>query len=218
MIHRYITYLAAGLLVLSLLPLYSYNYDAAIVTPRDADDFIVVDVTGTNEVYTGTQIGFPHVYQLPVEATTTLAITLKEPAVEGAARHTSLIVVKEDRKSVLEVARVSLSPAGWVREHDWVSMSAFYSAGTRTVTLSPGVYRVEASSPTNTGSYHLTFGEFSVPGTSLWAVVKKAYQMRVYYGMPTYPVLVSPVVMMYLAIILWLCRRLPRYIIWIWQK
>lgn len=129
------------------------------LTPYELLPMLVPDSTGE---YLGTLRDEPVTYELSVASTTDLQFTLTQPKAEQPAALGLLIVRALPNGKVELVSRISATnDAGWREEPDhWLGMS-WWALPAHTVTLVPGMYRVEVSSPVNVGPFRLVVGEQS---------------------------------------------------------
>lgn len=117
------------------------------------------------QVYLGVLEGFPVMYEVQVNATTSLFAQVSQRYQSGIApRELALMVVRDDEGGgVTEVGRLRPKSDAWTTHKDSTFGMTFSESEAIQKEISPGVYRIEVSTPTNEGPYLLTLGENDVP-------------------------------------------------------
>jgi len=167
--------------------------------------------------FLGELVDFPVMYGTEVYATTSITLQLQQAAVPGVDPNAfSLLVVRKNTYDggVQEVARSTFTTNDWqfVERTDWGI--AFWQSDSTAVTLSPGAYRFEVSTPENRGKYLLQFGESTAVGYV--ATIAQAHQIQEFYGYSPLRILTSshvyyPLLILFIFILfqrLWKYRRL----------
>lgn len=170
-----------SVLVWFFIPLVSL---AAVVNFSDSP-FATTTVAFSSEdefpSYLGTLSGAPHLYEFTLTAEETpLSITLAQPA--AVENPLTFIMVQKDQATgaIGEVGRL-LPTATWTEQVDAASNLSLRVSAPLARTLPPGTYRLEVSSPDNTGTYWL---RFTADDTMLGypAALKQVYQLQHFFG------------------------------------
>lgn len=121
------------------------------------------DVHSAREHY-GVLSGDPVLYELVVEKPLTLAVRLSQFSPSGAPEPLRLLMVRAPRTGrVEEVLRVTPVATDWNTRADRILGISWQSLEMQRIDVTPGVYRVEVSAPTNEGTYQLLLGETMRP-------------------------------------------------------
>lgn len=146
------------------------------VLPASAYDLFVTDVAKPydlvsiesdieyHQVHLGSLEDYPVMYEVNVLKTSALITSLRQLYRGGQEPIPfTLIIVKQDGRGggVTEIARFTPKAEDWIRQKDKKIGLTFWNSEEITEELSPGVYRIEVSTPANKGKYLLNFGEQS---------------------------------------------------------
>jgi hypothetical protein len=109
--------------------------------------------------YLGELSGDPHMYEFAVGAKTNLVIRVSQLNSDTPIP-LSVIAIKENNQNagVSEVGRLKSGDITWNKERNSTIGLTFLNSQTLEAEISPGIYRVEVSTPDNLGSYMLTIG------------------------------------------------------------
>ncbi len=121
--------------------------------------YVIDNDIKTRSEYLGTLKGDPHMYEFTLGAPSTLMLTLTQLKADTPIPF-SLITVKQNNHNagVVEVGRLRAKDAVWEATFDRGLGLRFLAGQAFEAELTPGVYRVEVSTPDNFGSYMLTVG------------------------------------------------------------
>lgn len=161
------------LLVLGLLPI---AVGAEVFTNRPQTPYELLPMvadTGFGE-YIGELRGYPVAYEFALATTTDVSFLLSQSRKVEEPLPLALLVVRSLPTGRVElVERVSPKDSQWEGRYErWLGMS-WWSLPALALTLEPGSYRVEVSSPVNEGRYRLTVGEEEWESYgSMWTRVK----------------------------------------------
>lgn len=139
-------------------------------TPYELLPMIVGDGFGE---YLGELHNSPVAYEFAL-ATTTVARFVLTQTRKGDPEPLALLIVRELPNGRVElVERMSAKNGEWKEFDDgWLGMS-WWALSPVSVTLEPGSYRVEVSSPVNEGRYRLVVGEVGWEGYgAMWGRIK----------------------------------------------
>lgn len=131
-----------------------------------AEPYAIIPVEGDPYVehhYLGTLTGYPEMYEL----TTDVALTLKVSLFQRSGRHAvpfGMIVVQQnsDDGGVTEIARSNQPLDTWKKDYRPTLGMTLLQTDTIEQELTPGTYRIEVSTPDNTGEYMLQIGDEAV--------------------------------------------------------
>lgn len=167
------------LLLVALLSL-SLPVAAQAVTFVTQPDVFTPDVLtapSTDATYYGELTDWPHTFTFVVSTPTPVQYTVATAA-DGAP--VSLLLVREARRGVEEVARQNGATVAWQALRDPRLGVALRQAPTIETTLDPGRYKLEISSPVNQGKYQLAVGAGSSGG--YWATIRDTFVVHNFYG------------------------------------
>lgn len=192
---------------LLILPGFAFA-DYQQVVPETSFDLLTLSNPGGDELYYGELSHFPHTYQFLV--TETMAFLAQVAVPPDGNQETSLIVIKEERRGVSEVGRRTGKTETWEVSTDSVSRLDFVRSTPLVATLEPGVYRLEVSSPDNTGKYLLQINQ--QPELSYFEEVSVIFKLHSFFGSGFLGTLVVPAVWIPLVVLLLIgC-------LWYWRK
>lgn len=154
---------------LAIMPVSVLAYNPLPVEPTEP--YAVIPIEGDPYIehhYLGSLEEYPEMYEL----TTDVAMTLKFSIWQKSSRKAvpfGLILVRQndDDGGVTELARLSQPIAEWQKSHSAILGMTFLKSKTIEQEIKPGTYRIEVSTPDNTGDYLLLIGEEPESGTSL---------------------------------------------------
>lgn len=133
----------------------------------------------------------PHTFEFVASEDMRLYAEVSIP--RGSKYKKSLIAIREEKRGVSEVGRVSHSKGEWHRVRDWTLGRFFETQHALEADITAGVYRIEVSSPENLGKYKLVVGTESSPvgiGKKLSGAIAGAQ----YFGTTPLAVLKIPIV------------------------
>ena len=152
---------------------------ATFVEPTNSSDVQVIEYHESGQYYYGELKGFPHTYQFVVEEPVQMSAEVLVR--DRTSTNTSIIIIKEERRGVSEVDRRTGKDVSWEREKESVSNLRFWQTPELATELAPGVYRLEVSSPNNSGRYLLSLGTGS-PEYSYFEQFSLAFSLHRYFG------------------------------------
>jgi hypothetical protein len=123
--------------------------------------FTITTPLSIEQWYLGTLTQFPELYEFTLTENTAVHLSLKMPInVDLEAIQPVLLLVRDaGSDGVEEIARLPFVASDWLEETDIRSRLVSYSAPPFALELTPGLYRVEVSSPNNEGQYMLVVGK-----------------------------------------------------------
>ena len=159
---------------------------AYITQPKDAFEIPVLTKIAGETIY-GQLENFPHTFTFGVAKETSFSMQVSMNA-KSSVRDVSLILIKQEKRGVSEMGRVSGNKTTWLDSYDFLRAMPFTSSPRQTYTLSPGTYRLEVSSPENNRNYRLVLGE----GDS--SLPREIFTVREVFEVSSVSVLLSPFV------------------------
>lgn len=136
---------------------------AFVVVPTDqSQPYEVVPVEavpGAERLFLGTLEGYPIMYELIAEEPFTFTAEIAQAANRVQQPLTLLLVRQNDRGGgVREIARMTVLPESWTRQRDSQLGLSFTTSPRIEEDVSAGIYRIEVSTPENTGDFMLRLG------------------------------------------------------------
>lgn len=144
----------------------TFAYTTYLAEPTNPYETIPLEqALEERQVHLGILNGFPVMYEVQVSASTSLQVKLSQRYQSGASpRELALMVVRDSETGgVSEIGRLRPKLESLIIRKDAVYGMTFWDTETITKEVSPGVYRIEVSTPTNEGPYLLTIGESDTP-------------------------------------------------------
>ncbi|MCA9354252.1 MAG: hypothetical protein KC877_01900 [Candidatus Kaiserbacteria bacterium] len=164
------------------------------IVPIAVDEF-------NKQVQLGTLNNFPVMYEFVIDSTTELSFQLSEVArIEPTGFSLMLVRQNDDDGGVTEVVRQPGNENAWTRLKDSVYGLTFLEGEKLVQELTPGMYRLEVSTPVNIGSYRLTIGSESDP-LGYFATVGQVRTTQAHFGYSIVRMLMSSYVYYPLGII-----------------
>jgi hypothetical protein len=153
-----------GLLVLAAVAIPAAAAMPIVNDSTRAYEVIVVDAPVSSQiVYLGELEGYPEMYEINAGEPFTLYAEVHQLATEPLIPFSLIAVRQNDRGGgVREVARVHTSDSSWQRSVDPRYNIPLAAATPISISVEPGVYRVEVSTPENFGRYMLRLGTLPV--------------------------------------------------------
>jgi len=167
-----------------------------------SDQERIIDTTVPGEqIFLSELNGAPQQYVLTLEATTTLAVSLRTAATAELVPDFGLLIIKDAPvRGVMTVARLTAGETNWVRQFDRQFRIEYLAGQTYTAAVGPGTYRIEVSTPVNSGRYELRLG---VPESlGWWQSLSLMYTLQHWYGIPWWQLVFSPLIYIPLGFIL----------------
>jgi len=159
------------LLLVSLLCLFPVIGWAAltVVTDQSSPGEIVPTDLGIGETkrFLGELTGSPIMYEVSSDQSFILTAQLRQPTNQLTEPLAAIVVRQNDRGGgVTEVGRISAEVSAWQRSPDAEVGLTFLDSPQLQETVEPGVYRIEVSTPENSGRYllQLSTGESDEAG------------------------------------------------------
>jgi hypothetical protein len=185
-------------------------------TPAGPTDVVGLADLETKTYWHGELAGFPHSYQLVIEDPTEVSFALRAPATAAAATTSRVIVVRQERRGVAEVLRLTADGAPWELVRDWRGPHRYLVGPQYTGELAPGIYILEVSTPDNLGQYTLVSGTEEQPWyTRPLATLGEVHQTNRFFGYSPLRLVLSPLIWVPVFIIVlgwWYRRRLKRHV------
>lgn len=186
---------------LSTFSVSAYNSTKNIVSVPYEVTTIEGDLNSQKE-YLGELKGDPHMYEFGVGSTTKLSLALMQ-AVETDLLPLSLIIIKQndDRGGVTEIGRLNNKNIKWQKFEDSALGVNLSKSESFVVDLSPGIYRVEVSSPDNIGKYALVIGD-EKNAQGYFKELSNIYTIETFFGGSVFSMIKSSYVYYPLGIII----------------
>lgn len=194
-----------GICAALLLPLYVGAFAPEVVDLGQPYQVIPVDVSDEQPAdYLGSLQGYPEMYEMTVEATTTLRVELAQRF--GAAPVPFALIAVEALgrdQGVKEVARLRPVAEDWTPFKSSALGFTLLEAPVLEATVGAGTYRVEVSTPDNAGRYLLTINTDSTEDTSgYFTTLGGIYTTQQHFGYSFFRMLMSSYVYYPLGILL----------------
>ena len=156
-------------ITLAIVPLSVLAYNPLVVEPTEP--YAIIPIEGDPYIehhYLGSLEEYPEMYELTTEVSMTLKFSIWQKSSRKAVPF-GLILVRQndDDGGVTELVRLSQPISEWQKSHSGALGMTFLKSKTIEQEIKPGTYRIEVSTPDNTGDYLLLIGEEPESGTSL---------------------------------------------------
>lgn len=146
------------LVLMVLLPQLAFAYMSPISNPHDGTVVLPIQDASRAQQFFGKLAGFPHTYEFSITKSMHFSASIEVPNYKQQKHDVALILIKEEKHGVSEVARTLAKDQSFAPQYDAVLATTFLSGGTINSELGPGTYRLEVSSPDDDALYKLTFG------------------------------------------------------------
>lgn len=156
------------------------------------------------QVYLGELENFPIMYELSVDATTTIHAVLEQRFVQSKEPIPfALIVIRKNNRGggVTEVGRLISTTNEWTTIKYPTLGITFLKSRDFSAEVGPGVYRIEVSTPDNIGHFMLTIGTID-NDLSFFGTIKNAYIIQNFFDYSVIRILYSSYLYYPLGIIL----------------
>lgn len=144
-----------------LFPVEAHAYQANLETvsvPYDVTSLLYND--GVTQVILGELQDVPEMFEIIVDATSTLTVDLRAVPTAGTQPTFGGIIIKQKEiRGIEEVARLSATAATWDEAVDDATGLTYLAGPKFGEIVTPGTYRIEVSNPSNQGKYLLVIGE-----------------------------------------------------------
>jgi hypothetical protein len=134
------------------------------------------------QLYLGKLVGDPHMYEVTLSETKQFTATLIQRETAEAVPFSFILVRENDTgRGVSEIGRHSGATSTWEAYYDSAFALSFMRSTQISYELTPGVYRFEVSTPTNTGAYMLVIGTKSAE-TGYFATIGHIQTVQKFFG------------------------------------
>ena len=157
----------------------------------------------TSQVHLGSLQGFPVMYEVTLDATSTISAVLRqEYQGETETIPFGLMIVRQsDRGNVYEIARFNPTPADWTKTKKSDLGLVLQSSQQISEEVGPGLYRIEVSTPNNQGLYMLELGAGEI-SDGYFMALSHARTIQSFYGYSVFKLFTSSLVYYPLGIML----------------
>jgi len=148
---------------------------------------------GPEHVYLGELDNFPVIYEIKVDESTDFNVQIRQLYKGvGTPLLYSLILIRENELDggVTEIARLTPDVQDWTMVKDSVLGITFWESEVLTSIVDSGVYRIEISSPENTGRYMLTINN-NTEKLGYFATLTNVRTTQAFFGYSIFKMLVS---------------------------
>jgi len=149
--------------VLFLFPVVSWAALAIVTDQSSPGEIVPTDMTvGETRKFLGELSGAPIMYEVNLDQASVLTAQLRQSANRVAESFAVIIVRQNDRGGgVTEVGRINIDLENWQTAADAETGLTFLESSVLEETVDPGIYRIEVSTPENSGRYllQLSIGE-----------------------------------------------------------
>lgn len=148
------------------------------------------------QTFYGDLVDFPHTYQIVSTKPFHLFVQIKVPDIESSTDNLFGIIIKEPvgKGRVQEVARLKGSGTAWESSFEWWGFDSYRNGPSFEQDLGPGTYRIEVSTPDNRDKYVLSVGTQSEVSFNYFDMVRRAMDVKVFFGKSRLRVVESPLV------------------------
>jgi len=184
------------LLIPALFLLLTGSLNAAELSePKRVSDILPLKDISQGATLYGTLENFPHTYAFLVsDDATPFSMQVSMHAKEDL-RDVSLIVIREEKRGVSEIGRVTGKDSPWEDSYDVVRAVTFAEGEIAEYMLESGLYRMEVSSPSNNRGYRLI-----VNGGDP-TVFKEIFIVREAFAMSVWSVIFSPYILAFIVLL-----------------
>jgi len=176
------------------------------------------------EQYLGELQNYPVMYELTTETAMTLDVQVYQPYGGDALKPFSIIAIRKNDRGggVAEVGRLAFDQTAWTQYKNPVLGISLWKSELFSRDVTPGTYRIEISTPKNTGKYLISFGSGD-DSAGYVASVSGVRTLHSFFGYSVFRMLASSLVYYPLGILLllfalqrtWKYRKLIlKYPVW----
>ncbi len=187
-------------LFLFFAPLCALAYTSVIAKPADQTVVLPLTSVQTPQELFGRLDGFPHTFEFTISEKFLFKATISVPDTAVQKNDISVIVVKKERRGVIETGRTLIKNQSWETSKDRMLVESFRLGGALEYTLEPGIYTLEMSSPNNEGKYRLELGTEKIH-RGYFANLRVLFEVKVFLGNSKWSTILSPLVYVPLLII-----------------
>lgn len=131
----------------------------------------------------GELLGYPDTYQFRLAATTTVTVAIWDvDHTVDTSLLSGIVVYDEGQRGVREITRLSAAEADWEMYTDARTTMRYRTGPIYTGDLSPGIYRVEISTPDNEGRYRMLFSAEDSTQSGYFATLRDIRATQVFHG------------------------------------
>ena len=186
----------------------SMAYGLIVTEQNHPYEIVPIDTPlGETSLILGELDGYPIMYEISADKAFTLTVQLAQ--LPGRSQPHSLLVVKQNDRGggVTTVARMLTEPDLWSRRRDSGLGVTLLESPVITQTVEAGVYRLEVSSPDNTGLFMLRVGD-TTPEATYWEKLSAARLVQAWFGLGLVHLLKSqtvylPIIVLFLVVVAW---------------
>ncbi len=193
------------LLLLCLFVCSTESVSAYSVQVHDlAEQYEILTLPGSaseQQIVVGELRDYPHMVELVSDEPFFLTASVRAVPGTSSPQFGGIVVQVLEPRGVAEVARLKASDATWTEEVDTVSALPYLVGPAFAGEVPAGTYRIEISTPDNTGRYILVIGNDDVPSSygDTWSSVSTLYD---FYGVSKLGMIWTPLVYYPLGIVL----------------
>jgi len=171
--------------------------------PTNVSDVPKIETVLGETIY-GKLTDFPHTFTFFISEETPFSARVSMDSTEPV-HDVSFILVKQEKRGVSEVGRLTGKNTAWTKHYDLWRAVAFMEGEVFTTTLEQGIYKFEISSPENNRGYRLLLGEGDSQTFKEMSLVRRVFDVH------SLSILLSPFVLMPLTIgLFFIARRFRR--------
>ena len=185
-------YRVALICVLLLLASSAEAREVVLVEQESSFDLGVIEDIEIEKTLVGTLNDFPHTFEMVVTTPTDFSVDILAPSSNENPNFSGILTVEVER-GVREVARLPGSEASWETVSDQIAGLQFQTGPSLDLSLEPGFYWFEVSTPTNEGTYVLKIGDVD-NGRGYFSALSDVYDLRRALGYSRVSMLASPLI------------------------
>jgi hypothetical protein len=184
--------------VVLLVPVGVNAFNAPVrIEPESASMVVPLTYREGYTMFYGTLNGFPHTFEIRVQEDMPFHAELLIPDIDSSEETITGIIIKETGRQgrVAEVARLLPKDASWESEYDWRSAQSYRQGSVYDGVLTPGVYRIEVSTPDNDAQYVLMLGNtHTLFESGYFDRISALLEMKEFFGFTRLSILFTPYV------------------------
>lgn len=149
------------IIALLLLPVVTLAQSVYLTEQSQPYEIVPVEAAvGAETSFLGELTGSPIMYELRADQPFTLTAAIRQLG-NKQPQPLSLIVIRQNDRGggVQEIGRMNADPSDWDRSRDGQVGLSFITSPAVASTVQAGTYRIEVSTPENSGKYELLIGD-----------------------------------------------------------
>jgi len=211
----YLRIFFVAILILSA-PIFVEAQVPVLVDQTSLHDIEIITDPVHAQAFYGMLDDFPHTYEIRVKEPFILRAEVLIPDIASAKELVSGIIIRETGRQgkVTEVTRMLAKDASWESFYDFSGGDSYRRGGMYEAEVTPGVYRIEVSTPDNDAPYVLVIGtEKGWGDIGYIEMVARIADVKAFFGKSKLMVVQSPLVYVPILTILGVC-----IVVFLWKR